>query len=132
MQFNGLGLIDVANYSHGIDPTEILSVDWSPDGRFLAIGGEQGDGEFEVRVFSVMDAPSRCLLECNTVCNAHGPDGFQGIGIYGSGQNSYFGNYAYANNVNFNEAVYPTFLYPVFGPLDRSPRLMDNIGNLFC
>ncbi|MFC1841781.1 WD40 repeat domain-containing protein [Candidatus Dependentiae bacterium] len=103
----------------------VSSVDWSPCGRYIA-GGAFND---LVRCYCAMDAPSRCLIDSNRVCNTSGGDGRHGIGISGSGDNFYISNVAYENDVNFNEAIHPR-LGNTFGPkFISTPENYDNLFN---
>ncbi|MFC1842672.1 right-handed parallel beta-helix repeat-containing protein [Candidatus Dependentiae bacterium] len=107
LEFDSSSLTAVAGYDHG---AEVNSVDWARSGKYLAIGGGSttGMGSTKVRIFEVMYAPENCLLKSNEVCNASG-GGQQGIGICASGDNLYIKNVGFANDVNFNEAVYNVF-----------------------
>ncbi|MFC1841782.1 right-handed parallel beta-helix repeat-containing protein [Candidatus Dependentiae bacterium] len=122
--FNGTNLSQEEDVNFG---SFVFSVDWSPCGRFIAGGGE--DDGAEVKAYCVMDAPSRCLIDSNKVCNATGGDGRHGIGISGSGDNFYISNVAYENDVNFNEAIHPR-LGNTFGPkFICTPENYDNLFN---
>ena len=62
--WDGADLTLLDTYNHGIGPNgkDINFVRWSPDGQFLAIGGESGAGNVQVRMFS-FDGSSLTLLD---------------------------------------------------------------------
>ena len=129
-----LELIDSENYGDfTVGLTSLVwSVMWSPDGRYLAAGGQAPSDGNQIKVLGpIMDAPSNCLIEGNKVCNTTG-GGFGGIGILGTGDNLYLKNILYANDVHFNDAIVPRFgniFGPYLGgvPTHNVPSVLDNI-----
>ncbi|MFC1842673.1 hypothetical protein ACFLYU_03390 [Candidatus Dependentiae bacterium] len=120
LEFDGSSLTAVAGYDHG---TTVSAVDWARSGKYLVMGGNPGTGNYGLRVFEVMYAPDNCLLDSNEVCNASG-GGQQGIGICGSGDTLYIKNVGFANDVNFNKAVYNVYGLSL---LEADPKVFDNL-----
>ncbi|MFC1842674.1 right-handed parallel beta-helix repeat-containing protein [Candidatus Dependentiae bacterium] len=116
LEFDGSSLVAVKNYNSS-DST-IFSVAFLRSGQYLATGGSS-----LLNVFEVMYAPENCLLDSNKVCNTTG--GWQqGVGINGSGDNLYLRNVGFANDVNFNKAVYNTFGLSL---LESGAKKFDNL-----
>ncbi|MFC1843063.1 right-handed parallel beta-helix repeat-containing protein [Candidatus Dependentiae bacterium] len=118
LEFDGSSLVAVKNYNSS-DVFIHGGVVFSRSGKYLATGGST-----LLNVFEVMYAPENCLLDSNEVCNATATGWKQGIGINGSGDNLYVKNVGFANDVNFNKAV-----YNVYGKslLKADPEVFDNL-----
>ena len=99
----------------------VYAVDWSPDGRYIAIGVDSA-ATYEVEIFNVMDTPSGCVIDDNKACSGVGST--QGsMGVLGSGDNVYTRNIGYNNNANFNKALYNRS----GDVLQNTPNYYDNI-----
>jgi len=111
--------------SRADDEGVVYAVAWANSGLYLALSDFS---ELLTIVYEVMEAPEKCLIDGNRVCNANviSDDYFrrQGIGISGSGENLYIRNVGFDNGVNFNEAV-----YNVCGEslLSADPKKFDNL-----
>jgi len=122
-RFTGSSLVAEKSYEWGAT----VFASWAPNGKYFVAGGESPTAGTNIKLFSVMDAPSNCLIDGNRVCNASGGDGFHGIGILGTGENIYIRNVACENDVNYNEAIYPRF-GDTFGPaFSGTPGIFDNL-----
>jgi len=102
-EFNGSELTQVPglSYDHGAD---VYSVNWSENGKYIALGGANGTDDVEVRAFSVMNYPTKCLLEKNKACNCTGAR--NAVGFSGSsGTNSIVRNTSYDNDVNYSAGI---------------------------
>jgi len=101
LQFDGSSLVEITDYTLG---DVVLGVAWSPDGAYLAAGSN--DPDEKVYIFSIMNAPSKNVIDGNRICNTSGA--FNGIGIVGGGDNLFIRNIGYHNDVNFSYGVMRT------------------------
>jgi len=116
---------------------DIFSVDWSPDGERIAIGGSAligGNGQ-ELQIVSGLQFPEKNVIKGNTVyCNS-GAQYPSGVGISGSSIcNMIIGNSAFNNpipraaNAPIVESNYQ-FVTNVFNQLfGDAPTLLQNIS----
>jgi len=99
--FDGSNISLVEGYDHG---ATVNSVHWSENGKYIVSGGANGNDDADVRVFNVMDYPSRVLIDNNKVNSTIGC--INGVGISGaSGTNTIIQNIASDNNVNYSSGV---------------------------
>jgi len=102
----------------------INDVAWSPGSQHIAASISEDPSDFELKVFTVMDAPSKCFVKNNKVCNTTG----HGLGISGGNDNCFMKNLGRGNDVDFSGGVVPVFT----GGFSESPGVMDNIGDFDC
>jgi len=106
LSFDGSSLLLQYDYQ-ALDNNEINSVDWSSNGNFIATGGGQDSYGAEVRSFSAMISPARCLLDGNRTCNTRATNvGIRGIGIAGGENNTFIRNIGAENNINFTYGLH--------------------------
>jgi len=123
LRFTGSSLVEEKSYEWG---TSVFAA-WSPNGKYIAAVGDSPATGTNIKLFTVMDGPSGCLVDGNRVCNAVGGDGLHGVGILGSGESFYIKNVLYKNEVPFNQCVLPKFGNFLGTSLDGSPKVFDNV-----
>lgn len=96
------------------------SVDWSPSGRYIASGSNDG----YIRVYSAMHGPESCLITGNSICDTFSYGQFVGTGISACvGNNGIIGNVSSGNEVGFSFGI-PN-VYDMLST--RSVNLTDNL-----
>ena len=131
LSFNGSELILIDSYTKDEGLGDIAnSVAWSPDGKYLAYGGQIGisDSDTIVDVFDeIMSSPFKCKIENNNIDNCTNPTVAAGgaIGISAPGGiNLIVKNISYENDISVIYGVFNTF----FGGLNGTPNLFDNLS----
>jgi WD40 repeat protein len=101
----------------------VYSIDWSPDGTYLALGGDIFVS-VDAFIYSAMQFPEKNIIKNNTVyCNS-GAQFPSGVGISGSSIcNMIIQNTAYNNPTNYE--FVPNVFNPLFG---LGPTLLQNIA----
>ena len=118
LSFDGSFLSLLSNYDHGANISELS---WTSGGKHLAIGGAAAGGN-TVRAFSIMDAPTKNIVDKNKICNTTGEgNGIRGVGIRGGGDNLFIRNIGYRNEINFSYGV-----IRICG-LTGTPSLFENL-----
>ena len=99
--FNGYTLTLVNSHDHG---ATIHSVDWSQNGKYIIAGGANGNEDYDVVLFNVMDYPTANLIEGNRIANTSSL--YNSVGISASGgTNLVIKNLGYENCVNFSKGI---------------------------
>ncbi len=117
----------------------VQTVQWSPDGAYLAIGGLiVGETDRDVLIYNAIQFPSKNVIKDNTVyCNGHDVSatftGAVGVGISGSSiSNMIIGNTAYNNplaTTNFYVGSNYQFVTNVFNELfGQAPTQLQNVS----
>jgi len=117
LQFDGTSLIEIPGlvYDHN---HVINTVSWTNHGFNLAVGGNVA--QEDLVVFSVMNYPTKCLIDGNKICNTQ-RYGFGAIGISGSSVNNMIiRNICYENDVNVSEGVFNTSFDGLVGSISNS------------
>lgn len=105
----------------------VYALNWSPDGSYLAVGGDISG--IDLIIYSALQFPSNNVIKGNTVyCNS-GNQFPNGIGISGSSiSNMIIQNTIYSNPLNSVATLNYAFVCNVFNPLfDDLPGLLQNI-----
>lgn len=80
--------------------TNIYSANWSPNGSYIAFGGNTGGTGKEIQVFGGFAGCSQCTLRNNFVSGVHNQVG-QGVGFFvNPGANALINNVARFNDIN--------------------------------
>jgi len=134
LSFDGSSLVvaAIADYGAG-NSTRLFSVDWSPCGRYLALGGlnPTDPPDHELQVFEVMDAPTGCIIDNNIASNSssNGDLGGRAVGISGLCDNLFIRNIAENSLINITQGFpYKFFYYDPVAPLEK----FDNIWSPNC
>ena len=101
---------------------DLQSVNWSPDGRFIAIGNNSTTADNDFEIYTAFDFPSRNIIQNNKLyCNSNG---FSGCGISGSSiSNMIIGNTSFDNPFNY------VFVTNVFNQLfGDEPTKLQNVS----
>ncbi len=112
-------LTQVDIVAHGI--ADVNSVNWSPDGGCLAIGGVV-ISTISIRLFDALEFPTKNVIKGNQVYCVEGNECPAGIGISGSSiQNLIIGNTAYNNirNYEFVTNVFDQRFWQIPNPLQN-------------
>ena len=120
------------NLQAAVNPAsgQVLSVAWSPDGDYLALGRKRTPGN-DLFIYTAFNFPQNCVIKNNvTYCNTGGVQS-RGVGISGSSaSNLIVGNTSYSNPTTpfmVNENYH--FVTNVFNPLfENTPGLFENIS----
>lgn len=125
LNFSGNALtLNQSFYASGYN-LEALSI--SKDGKYIAFGGY---GLSDFYVYDYLDFGSGCLIKDNIICGTTSSPVSEnsysryGVGIMGCGENLYLKNICYANDVNFNTAVYNNYGSSL---LSCNPKKYDNL-----
>jgi WD40 repeat protein len=119
------------NPGGGVSNDGILSVQWSPDGNYLAVAGSiNGTPNNDLIIYTGLQFPQNNVITNNTLYCSSGNRYPTGVGISGSSiANLIIGNVAYANP--FNSLIIGSnyrFVCNVFNPLFGSaPTELQNI-----
>ena len=135
--------IDQTNPGTGTSANKsVRSIDWSPDGQYLAVGIDSDDSEDDLYIYSGIQFPSKNVIKDNTVyCNGHDVSatftGAVGAGISGSSiSNMIIGNTAYNNPPSTTNFFVPSnyqFVTNVFNSLfGQAPSDLQNISLNGC
>ncbi len=124
-------LTQVASASPGNSNNVVNSIDWSPDGTYLAIGLQNGETGDNIFIDTGLVFPMNNVINNNTVYCDSGSNSPGGIGISGSSiTNLIIGNVAYSNPVN--PAIVSSnyqFVCNVFNPsFGDAPTALQNIA----
>lgn len=112
----------------------VYALNWSPDGQYLAVGGDiSGNPGYDLVIYRAIQFPTENVIKNNTVyCNSGGQSG---VGISGSSICNYIiGNTAYSNPINPTIASFNyIFVCNVYNPLFlNAPTAMQNIALDTC
>ncbi|MFC1842023.1 WD40 repeat domain-containing protein, partial [Candidatus Dependentiae bacterium] len=106
-EFDGSSLTSLSNIEW-VDGGVGYAVSWTSHGLYLVVGGDNINAVFDFGVYSMMNNPSKCLVDSCRVCNAS-RNGYGAIGISGSSANNMIiRNICYESDVNVSEGVFNT------------------------
>lgn len=112
--FNGtsLSLASSYNFSGALGYSALFD----PTGTYICLTGTSYSGADQgLKIFKFADTCYNCLIQENRACNSTSylstgtVKSYQAIGICASGDNLYIKNVGFANDINFNKAVYNNY-----------------------